>query len=178
MNKKQPSKDLVPEKISEIVPILPLFDIILFPKMVLPLVVMQGESIKMIDEVMSKDRVLGFLSAKDLESKKNYKPEDLYTIGTTGTILKMAKNKDDVTQVMVQGLKRFKIKDFIEEKPYLRAQVEIIKDIGGKDKETEALMTNILVLYNKTRSSNFLLIFPKPSALRQNRLKTPACWPI
>ncbi|MBW1758790.1 MAG: endopeptidase La [Deltaproteobacteria bacterium] len=149
MNKKQPSKDLVPEKISEIVPILPLFDIILFPKMVLPLVVMQGESIKMIDEVMSKDRVLGFLSAKDLESKKNYKPEDLYTIGTTGTILKMAKNKDDVTQVMVQGLKRFKIKDFIEEKPYLRAQVEIIKDIGGKDKETEALMTNILVLYNK-----------------------------
>lgn len=149
MNKEQPSKDLIPEKISEIVPILPLFDIILFPKMVLPLVVMQGESIKMIDEVMSKDRVLGFLTAKDLESKRTYKPEDLYTVGTTGTILKMAKNKDDVTQLMVQGLKRFKIKDFIEEKPYLRARVEIIKDKGGKDKETEALMTNILVLYNK-----------------------------
>lgn len=149
MNKEQPSNILIPEKISEILPILPLFDIILFPKMVLPLVVMQGESIKMIDEVMSKDRVLGFLSSKDLESKKNYKPEDLYTVGTTGTILKMAKNKNDVTQVMVQGLKRFKIKDFIEEKPYLRAQVEIIKDKGGKDKETEALMSNILVLYNK-----------------------------
>ncbi len=149
MNKEQPSKDLIPEKISKIVPILPLFDIILFPKMVLPLVVMQGESIKMIDEVMSKDRVLGFLAAKNLESKKNYKPEDLYTVGTTGTILKMAKNKDDVTQLIVQGLKRFKIKDFIEEKPYLRARVEIIKDKGGKDKETEALMTNILVLYNK-----------------------------
>lgn len=149
MNKEQSSNILIPEKISEILPILPLFDIILFPKMVLPLVVMQGESIKMIDEVMSKDRVLGFLSSKDLESKKNYKPEDLYTVGTTGTILKMAKNKNDVTQVMVQGLKRFKIKDFIEEKPYLRAQVEIIKDKGGKDKETEALMSNILVLYNK-----------------------------
>jgi ATP-dependent Lon protease len=149
MNKAQPSKDSSPEKISEILPILPLFDIVLFPKMVLPLVVMQGESIKMIDEVMSKDRILGFLVAKDLESKRTYKPEDLYTVGTSGTILKMAKNKDGITQLMVQGLKRFKIKDFIEEKPYLRAQVEIIKDKEGKDKETEALMGNILVLYNK-----------------------------
>ena len=64
MKDKQPSLDYNTENIPKLLPILPLFDATLFPKMVLPLVVMKGESVTLIDEAMAKDRMIGLLVAK------------------------------------------------------------------------------------------------------------------
>ena len=149
MAEQQPLTEIAAEKIPEIIPILPLFDTALFPKMVLPLIVMQVESIQLIDEAMSKDRIIGLLVSKKKTEDGTYSKDDLSTVGTIALILKMAKIEDDKAQLLVQGLSRFKIKSFVKGKPYLLASVEPITDIEKKDKETEALMSNIRALFNR-----------------------------
>ena len=147
------------EKVPEILPILPLYDAALFPKMVLPLVVLQGESVQLVDEAMAKDRIIGLMVSKKPEDKATPGREDLAKVGTTALILKMAKTQDNRTQLLVQGLSRFKIKSFEDGKPYMVARIELLKDVEQKDNETEALMSNIIGL----------LRWPKPS-------RNPARW--
>ncbi|MBF0225252.1 MAG: endopeptidase La [Desulfobacterales bacterium] len=136
-------------KIPEILPILPLIDVVLFPKMVLPLIINQAESVQLIDNAMAHDRLIGFIVVKNTEFKERYTPEDLYPIGTSALILKMAKSDDHKAQLMVQGLNRFRVKEFIKEKPYIEAKIEIIEEDEYKDKEIEALMSNLLSHYSK-----------------------------
>lgn len=137
------------EKVPEVLPIMPLYDAALFPKMVLPLVVMQGESVKLVDEAMAKDRIIGLIVSKKSEDKQSPDKEDLAQVGTSALILKMAKTQDNRTQLLVQGLSRFKIKAFEDGKPYLVARVESIKDVEKEDKETEALMSNIISQFER-----------------------------
>jgi ATP-dependent Lon protease len=132
------------EKIPELLPILPLFDAALFPKMVLPLVVMQGDSVRLVDEAMAKNRIIGLIvSKKPAEGLKPAK-EDLAKVGTSALILKMAKTQDNRTQLLVQGLHRFKVKSWENSRPYLRARIESLQDKEVKDNETEALMSNLI----------------------------------
>jgi ATP-dependent Lon protease len=137
------------EKVPEILPIMPLYDAALFPKMVLPLVVMQGESVKLVDEAMAKDRIIGLIVSKKPEEKNAPDQEDLAQVGTSALILKMAKTQDNRTQLLVQGLSRFRIKSFEDGKPYLVARVESINDVEKLDNETEALMSNIISQFER-----------------------------
>jgi len=134
------SLDLGPESIPETLPILPLHDIVLFPKMVLPLVVMENQSIKLIDQAMAKDRLIGLFSSKtqaeDTEEKSSrYSPENLYAVGTSAVILKMAKADENKAQLMVQGISRIKVKEFIVNKSYLQAKVFPLDEKKGRAKE-------------------------------------------
>ena len=132
------------EKIPELLPILPLFDAALFPKMVLPLVVMQGESVRLVDEAMAKNRIIGLVVSKKPEEGLKPAKEDLAEVGTSALILKMAKTQDNRTQLLVQGLHRFKVKSWENSRPYLRARVEVLQEKEVKDNETEALMSNLV----------------------------------
>jgi ATP-dependent Lon protease len=138
------------DNIPKTLPILPLFDAALFPKMVLPLVVMKGESVRLVDEAMAKDRMIGLLVA---QKKENVKPDpdsgDLATVGTAALILKMAKTEDDRVQLLVQGLSRFRVKSFHKDKPYLVAEVEHFGDIDHSGNETEALMANVIKQFSR-----------------------------
>jgi len=149
MTDKQPSLDFGSRELPEILSILPLFDATLFPKMVVPIVIMQSESIQLVDEAMSKDRTIGLILSRNSEVKSKYTPDDLYKFGTTALILKMAKNEDNRAQLLVQGLGRFKVKDFIKGKPYLQAKVENLQDIETKSKEIDALMSNLIGLFTE-----------------------------
>lgn len=137
------------KELPENLPILPLFDTVLFPKMVLPLVVMQKESVQLIDEAMSSDRIIGLLVSKTAHGERTSYTEDLYHIGTSALILKMAKTEDNKSQILVQGLGRFKINTYLENKPYLTAKVEHLRERESSDTQTEALMTNIIHLFTK-----------------------------
>jgi len=143
MTEKQPQVESGPEKIPELLPIMPLYDAALFPKMVLPLVVMQEDSVRLVDEAMTKDRMIGLLVSQKSEKKSTNPRDDLYMVGTSALILKMARTEDNKAQLLVQGLSRFKVREFVEGKPYLQARVEHIKDVEKKDKEIEALISNI-----------------------------------
>ncbi|MBU4421231.1 MAG: endopeptidase La [Proteobacteria bacterium] len=149
MTDNQPSLDFESRKLPEILSILPLFDATLFPKMVVPVIIMQRESIQLVDEAMSKDRTIGLILSKSSEIKTKYTPDDLYKFGTTALILKMAKIEDNRAQLLVQGLGRFKVKDFIKGKPYLQAKVENLQDIETKSKKIDALISNLISLFTK-----------------------------
>ncbi len=140
---QKPPVEIDTEKIPELLPILPLFDAALFPKMVLPLVVMQGESVRLVDEAMAKNRIIGLVVSKKPEGGLKPDREDLAQIGTSALILKMAKTQDNRTQLLVQGLHRFKIKSWENSRPYLRARIELLQEKEIKDDETEALMSNL-----------------------------------
>ncbi|MBC2733873.1 MAG: endopeptidase La [Desulfobacteraceae bacterium] len=164
MTKQRSPEEFTTEKLPERLPILPLHETALYPKMVLPLVVMQGDSIKLVDEAMQKDRIIGLLVAKadasgtddagasdkngagEAESdSQTFDPmENLSPVGTSAMILKMAKTQDNQTQMLVQGISRFRVKAFDQEKPYLIAQVEHLKEKGAEGKEAEALMKNLV----------------------------------
>jgi ATP-dependent Lon protease len=150
MQDKQPSLDYNTKNIPNVLPVLPLFDATLFPKMVLPLVVMKGESVHLIDEAMAKDRMIGLLVAK---KKENVKPDpesgDLAAVGTAALILKMAKTEDDKVQLLVQGLSRFRVKSYQKGKPYLVAEVEHFEDIDREDNQTRALMANVVKQFDR-----------------------------
>jgi ATP-dependent Lon protease len=149
MTEQQAPPEISSESIPEILSILPLFDTALYPKMVLPLVIMQGDSIQLIDEAMTKDRIIGLLVAKKQGQEIPRPQEDLAQVGTSALILKMAKTQDNKAQLLVQGLSRFRVVAFKDGKPYLQAQVQHIKEIEKKDNETEALMSNLIGLFDK-----------------------------
>ena len=141
---QKPPVEIDTEKIPELLPILPLFDAALFPKMVLPLVVMQGESVRLVDEAMAKNRIIGLVVSKKPEEGNKPDREDLAQVGTGALILKMAKTHDNRIQLLVQGLRRFRIKSWEDSRPYLRARIELLKEDEVKDDETEALMSNLI----------------------------------
>ena len=141
---ERPPAEIDTEKIPELLSILPLFDAALFPKMVLPLVVMQGESVRLVDEAMAKNRIIGLVVSQKAEDGNKSESGDLAQVGTSALILKMAKTQDNRTQLLVQGLHRFRIKSWENRRPYLRARIELVEENEVKDNETEALMTNLI----------------------------------
>ena len=149
MTDQQPATDISTQQLPEILPILPLFDAALFPKMVIPLVVMKDDSVLLVDEAMHKDRIIGLIVSKDPSKKAESPDRDLYSVGTGALILKMAKTEDNKAQLLVQGLNKFRVKEFVEGKPYLQAKVEPINEEDVKDKETEALRSNLIGLFSK-----------------------------
>ncbi len=142
-------QDLSPDNIPTTLPILPLFDTALFPKMVLPLIVMARDSIQLIDEAMAKDRIIGLLVSKTPYENQSETSDDLYHVGTSALILKMAKADENKAQLVVQGLSRFQVDEFIKGQAYLKARVTHIREVEQKDNQVEALMANIVGQFAK-----------------------------
>ncbi len=137
-------------KLPDTLPLLPVVDSVLFPKMVTPLLVMQPDSVQLIDEAMSRDRMIGMVFAKPDPSQEGPpKPESYASVGTSAMILKMAKTPENRTQLLVQGLGRFRIKSLVqaEGKAFFQAEVEHLTEDASQNTEIEALMTNIVNLF-------------------------------
>jgi ATP-dependent Lon protease len=136
--------------IPDTLPILPVVDSVLFPKMVTPLLVMQPDSIQLIDDAMSRDRMIGmvFVPAEPGHDGPP-RPESFSGVGTSAQILKLAKTQENRTQLLVQGLGRFRMKSRtqVEGKPYWQATVEHFTDEPEAGPETEALMANLVNLF-------------------------------
>jgi ATP-dependent Lon protease len=147
---KTPSSNITSDNIPDIIPILPIVDTNLFPKMVLPLVLVQNEAVELIDEAMSGNRMLGLLLSKRSDTDSRHTANDLHRIGTVAIILKMSKMEDDKAQLLIQGLDRFSVQKFIQDKKYMQAQIDVMENKNtGLNKENRALMANIVEQYEK-----------------------------
>jgi ATP-dependent Lon protease len=147
---KTSSRKITPDNIPDILPILPIVDTNLFPKMVLPLVLIQHEAVELIDEAMAGNRMLGLLLSKRSDIDSRHTADDLHRIGTVAIILKMSKMEDDKAQLLIQGLDRFKVKRFLKDKKYMQAEIEIMENRNAdRNKENRALMANIVEQYEK-----------------------------
>jgi len=129
------------KSLPETFPILGLSDIVIFPGTVTPLLVETAQSIRLIDDVVAGDRFLGLVLQRSPEIE-NPSPSDLYIFGCAGRVLKMLKFPDGTVRILVEGIRRFRVKEFGEQSPYLTAKIEIQNDIVDDSLELAALMRN------------------------------------
>src|SRR5436189_3411205 len=122
-------------------PILGLSDIVIFPGMVAPLLVETPQSTKLIDDVVAGDRLLGVALQRKPEAE-NPTPEEMHGVGCTARLLKMLKFPDNTVRVLVEGLWRIHIKEYVNTAPYLSAKFELIKDVTEDSVELTAMMRN------------------------------------
>lgn len=123
-------------------PILPLRGLVVYPFTAVPLTVGQPRSIKLVDEVMSADRLIGLVATKQ-QDIENPGPNDLYNIGTAATIHRMFRAPDGTIRLVIQGIARFKISEFIQQEPYLKAIIEPHPEINESSLEEEAIARNV-----------------------------------
>lgn len=132
------------EQLPEIVSVLPLRNTVLFPGVVIPITVGRDKSIKLIKDAYASDRIIGVVSQKDV-SIEDPKLSDLNDIGTIAQILRMLRMPDGNTTVIIQGKRRFKIADIVQDEPYLKAKVEAFSDVPNiqKDQEFTAIVDSL-----------------------------------
>lgn len=122
-----------------ILPLLPLRELVVFPNMVIPLFVGRKQSINALEEAISLKSFIFIVTQRDPEVEKP-KLEDIYSIGTIAKIVQIYKLPDDTIKILVEGLGRAKIKSTEEFKNFLIVKVEKIKIENGKNLKIEALM--------------------------------------
>ncbi len=110
-------------KIPEILPMLPVRDTVIFPYMILPLFVGRESSIKAVDEALAKDRMI-FLATQKVSTDDNPTPDSIYTVGTAAMVMKMLKLPDGRVKILVQGLAKGIIKEYIQEKPLFVVRIQ------------------------------------------------------
>ncbi|ALM50349.1 Lon protease [Flavobacterium psychrophilum] len=129
------------ELLPEILPILPLRNMVLFPGVVIPITAGRDKSIKLINDANAGGKIIGVVAQKD-ESVEEPGIEDINTVGTVARILRVLKMPDGNTTVILQGKKRFEIDQVITDEPYLQATVKEVPE--DRPEDTEAEFTTII----------------------------------
>jgi ATP-dependent Lon protease len=139
-------------KIPDELPLLPVRDVVVFPFMVIPLFVGRESSIKAVDDSLADKRMIFLASQKD-PMKEEPGKDEVYSVGTIAVILRMLKLPDGRVKILVQGLKRGKIQEFLQEEPYFKVKVEQIEEKEETDElKTEALTRHVKDQLNKAVS--------------------------
>lgn len=125
------------------IPLLPLRDIIIFPHMVVPLFVGREKSVKALDYAMGNDKSI-LLVAQKTAKADNPTSKDIYSTGTMGTILQLLKLPDGTVKALVEGKRRARIKEYVDEDELFMVKVEEIEDSHEGGLEGEALMRSVL----------------------------------
>ncbi len=134
--------------IPDVLPVLPLKDVVIYPFAVQPLGVGQERSIRLIDDVMRGDRLVVLVAQKSAEMEQAG-PDDIFKIGTVARVARMIRMPDGTIQIIVQGLERVELGEFTQEKPYLMAHVALKPDTQEDDKETEAIKRNVVSFFQR-----------------------------
>ena len=142
-SKSDPQPPSVEEiaSVPEIVPILPLRGVVVFPQTAVPLTIGQPRSIQLVDDVVAGNRLVGLVAAKDPELETPG-PDDLYKIGTLATVHRLLRAPDGTIRLLVQGVERFRLGEFTQTEPYLAACIERIPETVEEGLEIEALARN------------------------------------
>jgi ATP-dependent Lon protease len=152
----------------EELPILPLRGMVVYPQTAIPLTVGQERSIQLVDDVVAGNRIVGLVASKD-PSLGTPGPDQVQSIGTLATIHRLFRTPDGTIRLLIQGLQRIRIDEFIETTPYLKARVTRIPEdevVFADDIEMEALVRSIV-----DRFTNLAELVPSiPQELVNNAL--------
>lgn len=145
------------EKIPSELPILSLRNNVLFPGVVIPITVGRDKSIKLIKDAYAGDKTIGVVSQKDSKIE-DPASSDLNTTGTVGKILKHLKMPDGSTTVIIQGKRRFKVTNFTQEDPYLKAEIKTFIDIKPEENDPK-----FFALYSSLKDLALQIIKESPN---------------
>ena len=128
---------------SQVLSILPLKGTIVFPYLVVPLMIQKADQTRLVDDALMRGSRIGLFLQKD-PNQENPGPGDIYEVGTSGNILKMLRFPDGSVRFLIQGLSRIRIKKFVEESPYLAAEIEEVEEVETNSVKQEALQRNLM----------------------------------
>ncbi|MBF0497795.1 MAG: endopeptidase La [Deltaproteobacteria bacterium] len=130
--------------IPEVLPLLAVRDVVVFSYMILPLFVGRESSISAVEDALSRDRLI-FLSSQRDAVEDNPAPNQIYQIGTVAMIMRMLKLPDGRLKILVQGLSKGRILNYVQEKPFYRVRIDVLKesDLAEIPLEVEALMRTV-----------------------------------
>jgi ATP-dependent Lon protease len=129
-------------------PILPLRGVVVYPQTVIPLTVGQPRSIKLVDDVVNGNRLVGLVTAKDPDLEMPG-PNDIYRVGTMASIHRLFRAPDGTIRMLVQGIARIGVDDFTALEPYLRARVHELPEQIEETLEVEALTRNVVQQFTR-----------------------------
>src|SRR2546422_614444 len=137
---KDPSQIEIPERL----PLLPIRDIVVFPYMVLPLFVGREMSVKAIEAALAGNRTIMLAAQRSLEVE-NPTPQDIHPVGTVGMVMRMLKLPDERIKILVQGLAKARIEEFVQTEPYFEVRIKQLGEVKvqGQSLEGEALMRTV-----------------------------------
>jgi len=164
LNPEEETKEPKAE-IPDVLPMLPVRDIVIYPYMIIPLFVGRESSIQSVDDALSKNRLI-FLAAQKNMAEEEPQPEGIYSVGTVATIMRMLKLPDGRIKILVQGLTKGKIAEYIQTRPYYMVRIEKIKEATVPEitLEIEAMMRTVkeglekIVSYGKILSPDLVVI--------------------
>ncbi|PIV55854.1 endopeptidase La [Candidatus Desantisbacteria bacterium CG02_land_8_20_14_3_00_49_13] len=135
-------------KVVEAVPLLPVRDVVIFPYMVVPLLVGRLKSVNALEEAMLHDRLILICTQKDPKVEEPV-PEDISGIGTLSEILQLLKLPDGTAKILVEGLRRMRVKGYLPSDRFFRVGVEDVAGEVGRTPELEALMRAVQEQFEK-----------------------------
>ena len=159
--------------VPETLPILTLRNTVLFPGVVLPITVGRDASLKLVKDAFGSDKLVGVIAQKNEETEEPG-PDDLHTFGTVATILKLIKMPDGSKSIVIQGKRRFEVKDYVQTQPYLRARVEAMPEPEdeAEDVEVRARMRSLKEL--AVQIVNLSPHLPSEAAFAIQNIESPA----
>jgi ATP-dependent Lon protease len=134
--------------VPEALPLLPLRGVVIFPSAIVPLLISRGSSLKLVEDCLAGERMLGLIAQKNPEEEAP-DPASLYARGTAGRILKMLKYPDGSIRILVQGLRRLEVAEFTQREPYFRGRVRLLQDQYQPSKDLEAVQANMVNQFAK-----------------------------
>ncbi len=129
-------------------PILPLRDIVVFPHMIVPLFVGREKSVRALEDVMREDKQI-LLATQKNAGQDDPGQEDIYDIGTVGTVLQLLKLPDGTVKVLVEGVQRARITRFVENPEFFQAEIEMLEEVESGDQELEALSRAVITQFEQ-----------------------------
>ncbi|MGE5618382.1 MAG: endopeptidase La [Sphingomonadaceae bacterium] len=130
------------------VPVLPLKDTVVYPLTVVPLGVGQERSLRLVDDVAARDRLIGLVAQRQAETQLAG-PGDVFEVGTLGKIHQLLKMPDGTIRLVMQGLQRIRILEYTQEQPYLAAKVQAMPESEEDNVEVEAMARNVVSLFQQ-----------------------------
>jgi len=129
-------------------PILPLRGVVIFPSAIVPLPISRKPSLELVEHCLAGDRLLGLVSQKTAE-EESPTPASLYTRGTAGRLLKMLKYPDQSVRILVQGLRRLEVDEYLETEPFYRGRVRTLQDRYENTNDLEAMQRHLVNQFAK-----------------------------
>ncbi len=127
----------------ELLPVLPLRDIVVFPHMIVPLFVGRDKSVRALEDVMKDDKKILLVAQKNA-ADDDPSSDEVYQVGTVATVLQLLKLPDGTVKVLVEGISRATITEFSEKKEFFEVYAEVIVEDDTDDTEMEALSRSVV----------------------------------
>jgi ATP-dependent Lon protease len=132
----------------DILAVLPLRDIVVFPHMIVPLFVGREKSVRALEAVMKDDKQILLVAQKNA-AQDDPSADDIYRVGTVSTILQLLKLPDGTVKVLVEGSRRARITGFKETESFFEAYVEELPEKAGENRELEALGRTVVAQFEQ-----------------------------